>query len=365
MTAFLDENGKLVTTSATSPMPVEVVLGRDGGDASAANQVVGNNSLAAIDANTEDLETLLTNINARLDSTLAVNVGLTDAELRASAVPFIASALPLPNGASTETTLAAMSLKLPLVLVDGRLQATSRDYETDVLRGLVASESIITIKGQNSATATVNEPIATLSGTTLNTPSAAVTLTLSSTSAADTLAGTGAQVVEVKYVRFSDLVEVTQNFNMAGQTAVTITADGYAINSVRVIQSGTGLVAAGVIHTGHGAVTAGASANPLATIALGTTDSQTAVYTVPATKVLELHDAFISPSVLSFLTIRNKALKTSLFVSQIQEFSSAFSENVNMTGHVFTAGQQVQFWCRTNAGAGLFGISVKAILRNA
>lgn len=42
--------------------------------------------------------------------------GLTDTQLRATPVPVSAASLPLPNGAAAETTLAAMSAKLPAAL---------------------------------------------------------------------------------------------------------------------------------------------------------------------------------------------------------------------------------------------------------
>lgn len=48
------------------------------------------------------------------------NPGLTDAQLRAEAVPVSAAALPLPAGAATQTTLAAVEAKLP-ALSGGRL----------------------------------------------------------------------------------------------------------------------------------------------------------------------------------------------------------------------------------------------------
>lgn len=48
-------------------------------------------------------------------SALPVSGPLTNAELRASAVPVSAAALPLPSGASTETTLAALNTKTPAV----------------------------------------------------------------------------------------------------------------------------------------------------------------------------------------------------------------------------------------------------------
>lgn len=54
-----------------------------------------------------------------ISGTVTANTGLsqplTDAQLRASAVPVSAAALPLPSGASTETTLAALNTKTPAV----------------------------------------------------------------------------------------------------------------------------------------------------------------------------------------------------------------------------------------------------------
>lgn len=47
--------------------------------------------------------------------TFAVSGPLTDTQLRASAVPVSAASLPLPTGASTETTLAALNTKTPAV----------------------------------------------------------------------------------------------------------------------------------------------------------------------------------------------------------------------------------------------------------
>jgi hypothetical protein len=61
--------------------------GGGGGDATAANQVIGNASLASIDG--------------KLTAPLSVTGPLTDAQLRASAVPVSAASLPLPTGAAT------------------------------------------------------------------------------------------------------------------------------------------------------------------------------------------------------------------------------------------------------------------------
>jgi hypothetical protein len=68
------------------------------GAATSANQVTANASLAAIDT--------------KLGGTLAVSGPLTDAQLRASAVPVSAASLPLPSGAATETTLSSIDTRL-------------------------------------------------------------------------------------------------------------------------------------------------------------------------------------------------------------------------------------------------------------
>ena len=62
--------------------------------ATAAKQDTGNASLAAIDS--------------KLGSPLAVTGPLTNAELRAAAVPVSAASLPLPTGAATELTVASI-----------------------------------------------------------------------------------------------------------------------------------------------------------------------------------------------------------------------------------------------------------------
>jgi hypothetical protein len=71
--------------------------------------VSGNGSLIAISkAEFGKLEA----IRALLAGTLSVNVGLTDAQLRATPVPVSNASLPLPAGAATEATLAAANTNL-------------------------------------------------------------------------------------------------------------------------------------------------------------------------------------------------------------------------------------------------------------
>lgn len=102
--------------------------------ATSAKQDTGNTSLSSIDGkfttlNAKDFatQTTLAAIDTKLGGTIAVSGPLTDAQLRATAVPvsgtfwqvtqpISAAALPLPADAATETTLSAASAKLPATL---------------------------------------------------------------------------------------------------------------------------------------------------------------------------------------------------------------------------------------------------------
>lgn len=107
-------NASLAVSAASLPLPT--------GAATATLQTTGNNTLS--------------NIDTKLGGTLSVNVGLTDAQLRASAVPIsftrlasgtdsvsavqsgtwnitnISGTVSLPTGAATESTLVALSAKV-------------------------------------------------------------------------------------------------------------------------------------------------------------------------------------------------------------------------------------------------------------
>lgn len=104
LTAPLSVTGPLTDTQLrASAVPVSLSsVPLPTGAATAANQVTEIASLASIDS--------------KLTAPLSVTGPLTDAQLRASAVPVSAASLPLPTGAATETTLAAMSAKLPATL---------------------------------------------------------------------------------------------------------------------------------------------------------------------------------------------------------------------------------------------------------
>lgn len=75
------------------------------GASTSALQTTGNSSLSSIDAKTPSLSSGRVPVESNLVQ------GLTDTQLRASAVPVSLSSSPLPTGAATESTLAALNNK--------------------------------------------------------------------------------------------------------------------------------------------------------------------------------------------------------------------------------------------------------------
>lgn len=165
------------TTPGTDALRVEVVAGGGGGgggpvtiadgddvtqgavaDAAVAAGAAGTNSaklrrisadLSALltkviaapstEAKQDAMIALLTAIAGSLAGTIAVSGGLTDAELRASPVPVSATALPLPTGASTEATLAAVLAKIIAAPATEAKQDTGNTALANILAKIIAA----------------------------------------------------------------------------------------------------------------------------------------------------------------------------------------------------------------------------------
>lgn len=113
----------LPVSASTLPLP--------SGAATSALQGTGNTSLATIATNTTDAatQTTLALIKAKTDnidvalSTRAVT-GLTDTQLRATALPVSAASLPLPAGAATSALQGTLNTTASGLLTDTQLRAT-------------------------------------------------------------------------------------------------------------------------------------------------------------------------------------------------------------------------------------------------
>ena len=123
-------------------------------------------------------------------------------------------------------------------------------------------------------------------------PSASV-MKVSSSSASDTSAGTGARTIEIEGLD-ANFAEITETVTLTGQTAVNTTNSFYRINEVEVLTAGSGKTNAGNIYVGTGTVTAGVPATIYGIAAAGYSHSFHGFYTVPANKKLYLHTLRVS-----------------------------------------------------------------------
>ena len=105
-------------------------------------------------------------------------------------------------------------------------------------------------------------------------------LKVSSSSTADTSAGTGARTVEIDGLD-TNYDEISETVTLNGQTAVNTTNEFLRINRMVVRSAGSGGQNAGVIYAGTGTVTTGVPANKYATIAIGDNQTVMALWTVP------------------------------------------------------------------------------------
>ena len=152
-------------------------------------------------------------------------------------------------------------------------------FELQVARGQVGGHSVVTVSGYNPDVDTAWEMITPIGD--LSFPAAALQMTVSSSSASDTAAGTGARTVLISGLDANYAV-ITETVTLNGQTAVTTTNSFLRINNMLVTTAGTGLANAGIIYIGSGAVTSGVPAVIYNVIAVGYNNATSSQYTIPA-----------------------------------------------------------------------------------
>lgn len=112
-------------------------------------------------------------------------------------------------------------------------------------------------------------------------PTSAIQMKVSSTSANDTSAGTGARTVVVSGLD-ENYNEAEETVTLNGQTEVLTTTTFIRVFRASVTTAGSGGTAAGNIYIGTGTVTAGVPATVYAKITLGENQTLMALWTVPA-----------------------------------------------------------------------------------
>lgn len=153
-------------------------------------------------------------------------------------------------------------------------------FELQVSRGQIAWHRPVIVFGFNSDVDTASETVWP-GGGILDYPASALQMSVSSSNANDTAAGTGARSVYIGGLD-TNHNEVSETVVLNGQSAVTTQNSYLHINEAYVVSAGSTNSAAGSIYIGTGVVTAGVPATIYDIIAFDYNKRVTGSYTVPA-----------------------------------------------------------------------------------
>jgi hypothetical protein len=159
-------------------------------------------------------------------------------------------------------------------------QGQFEPFGLQVSRGQIDGHSTVIVFGYNPDVDTSEETVWP-DGGTIPHPTVASVLKISSSSADDASAGTGAQTVYIEGVDGNFNV-VSETVELNGQTAVNTTNSYLYVNSFYVATVGSGGANAGNINAGTGNVTSGVPAVLYDIIAIGYNQRTTGHYCVPA-----------------------------------------------------------------------------------
>jgi hypothetical protein len=154
-------------------------------------------------------------------------------------------------------------------------------FELQVARGQIPGHSIIHVFGHNpDVDNNVEATVWPVPGATLGHPASPTIMTISSSSADDTAAGTGARTVYILGINGTGgYVEEVVSLN--GQTAVSTVNTYDAIERMQVLTAGSGGANAGTIYAGTGTVTSGVPAVPYSAMGVGDNTSLVGHWTCP------------------------------------------------------------------------------------
>lgn len=152
-------------------------------------------------------------------------------------------------------------------------------FEFQVGRGQIGGHSVTHIFGHNPDVDTTEVTIWPATGL-LGHPAAPTIMKISSSSASDTAAGTGARTVYINGINGTGGY-VSETVTLNGQTEVNTAHEYDAIETMSVTSVGSGGVNAGIIYAGTGTVTAGVPAVPYSAIGIGDNLSLVGHWTCP------------------------------------------------------------------------------------
>ena len=236
-------------------------------------------------------------------------------------INFVAPQLPTPPDGYDPQAFEQFNnvLRIYFNQLDNALRdamAVQEPYELQVSKGQVAGATTLYKFGYNPDINGTEETVWSQGGDVVW-PAAAFTAFISSSSTADTIAGTGAQTVTVEGLD-ENYASQSVTVNMNGQTQVQIgDASGWLrVNRVFVATSGSGGTAAGDIYVSVSGATAGVPTGDIyAKVTAGDNQTQQAIYTVPAGSTFYTDDVTFTAAI----SLANKNV-TAKFISR--EFGS-------------------------------------------
>ncbi len=240
----------------------------------------------------------------------------------AADIDFVAPRLPTPPQGYDQQAFEQFNnvLRIYFNQLDQALRdamAAQEPYELQVSKGQVTGASSLYKFGYNPDINGTEETVWSQGGDVVW-PAAAFTAFISSSSTADTSAGTGAQTVTVEGLDENYAVQ-SVTVSMNGQTQVQIgDASGWIrINRAFVATAGSGGTAAGTVYIAATGVSSGV---PTGTIYASITDgnqTQMAVYTVPASHTLYLDDLIFTAAISQANNYATVKLNTRDFGSNV------------------------------------------------
>ena len=174
---------------------------------------------------------------------------------------------------------------------------TSEPFELQVSRGQIPGHDFVHKFGYNPTIGVTDETIWSQGGVYVY-PTTASTMYISSSSTADTAAGTGARTVTVSGLD-ADFNPINVTVSLNGQVGVQLNGalNWYRVNRIIVNTAGSGGANAGVLYVGTEATpTGGVPTNKYATVAIGDNQTLMCIWTVPLGYTAYLHQKDVSAS---------------------------------------------------------------------
>jgi hypothetical protein len=159
-------------------------------------------------------------------------------------------------------------------------QGAYEPFELQVARGQVDGHNALFKFGINGDVGASIETVWAQGGVYVY-PTSATVMKISSSSADDAAAGTGARTIEI-FGLDASYNKISETVTLNGQTAVNTTNSFLRIFRMYVVTAGSGATAAGTIYAGTGSVTSGVPATIYGMITLTANQTQMAFWTVPA-----------------------------------------------------------------------------------